>query len=284
LEEAIGYCRSGLKPAVSSVCLHCGEEPVISGEKGICNVFFAHCNLQCIFCQNHQISRNSIPVMPYEYEIETITNKIISILDSAGTDMLGFVSPTHFACQMIDIIKNLHHQHRYPIIVYNSNGYDEPETLEQIADFVDVYLPDLKYADNKLAQQLSDVPDYFERASAAIRIMYQQKGYKLKTDKFGLARNGLIIRHLVLPGRIENSKNVLKSIVKIHPDIHVSLMAQYYPPFHIPFPELNRTLYKHEYEEIVCFMEELGIENGWIQELNSAENYQPNFENEQPFL
>ena len=279
-----GYCKSGAKPLVSSVCIHHGEEPVISGEKGICNVFFAHCNLCCIYCQNYQISRNDSAITEYEYDTKKLVQTIINVMKKAKTDMLGFVSPAHFSLQMVDVIKEIHHQGYTPTVVYNTNGYETPDVLEYLADYVDVYLPDFKYSDNILASRLSDVSDYVEKTFDALKIIYRQKGAKLEIDNHGIARNGIIIRHLVLPEHIENSKGVLRLIAKIDPDIHISLMSQYYPPRQLSIPELNRPLSNSEYETIIEEMETLNMENGWIQELESFENYRPDFDNEHPFL
>jgi len=278
-----GYCKSELKPLVSSVCIHRGEEPAISGEKGICNVFFVHCNLQCIYCQNHQISRNDGVITQYEYDTDKLAQEIITVIEKNKTDMLGFVSPAHFSLQMVEVIKKLHTQGYKPTAVYNTNGYEMPDVLKYIAEYVDVYLPDFKYSDNALSARFSDVSDYVEKTFDALKIMYRQKGVELKIDDNGLARSGIIIRHLVLPGHVENSKGVLRRIAEIDPNIHISLMSQYYPPFQLPAAELNRHLYISEYEEVINEMEELGMENGWIQELESSENYRPDFDCEHPF-
>ncbi|MDL2254872.1 radical SAM protein, partial [Bacteroidales bacterium OttesenSCG-928-J16] len=144
LENASGYCRSGKLPMISSICIHHGEEPAISGEKGICNVFFAHCNLRCVYCQNHQISRNNVAKAGTELSIDEAAKQIAAFLDQ-GIDRVGFVSPTHFSVQMTEIVDALHSSGYFPTIVYNSNGYDEVSTLEQLSDYIDVYLPDLKY-------------------------------------------------------------------------------------------------------------------------------------------
>jgi putative pyruvate formate lyase activating enzyme len=287
----LGYCKSGVKPLVSSVCIHHGEEPVISGKKGICNVFFAHCNLHCVYCQNHQISRNDGSTTEYEYDTERLAQEIINVMEEKpllqekgrGERLLGFVSPAHFSLQMVEVIEKLHSQGYKPTIIYNTNGYEAPDVLEYLADYVDVYLPDFKYSDNALAADFSDVSDYVEKTSEALKIMYRQKGAELTLDNHGLARNGIIIRHLVLPGHVENSKGVLRTIAKIAPNIHISLMSQYYPPYRLPIPELNRPLHNSEYETITQEMETLGLENGWIQELESSENYRPDFEKKHPF-
>ena len=204
-------------------------------------------------------------------------------MEKHKTDMLGFVSPAHFSLQMVEVIQKLHYQGYKPTVVYNTNGYESPDVLEYLAGYVDVYLPDFKYSDNALAVRFSDVSDYVEKTLEALKIMYRQKGAELTVDNHGLARNGMIIRHLVLPGHVENSKGVLRAIATIDPNIHISLMSQYYPPAPLPYPELNRHLYPAEYETVIAEMETLELENGWIQELESSENYQPDFDGKHPF-
>lgn len=276
------YCNSGNHPIVSSICLHHGEEPVISGEKGICNVFFSKCNLQCIYCQNHQISCSN-STHGEVMSTYRLAERIGDFLKN-GIDMLGFVSPTHFVRQMVETIDILHQKGYYPTIVYNTNGYDNVTVLQDIADYVDVYLPDFKYMDPTLAKNLSHVEDYPDKAELAIREMYRQKGSALEIDKNGLCRNGLIIRHLVLPKQIKNSCDVLKTIASIDNNISVSVMSQYNPPFAIPkYPFLNRSLKPSEYEIVTDFVDELEFENGWVQELDSKNYYNPDFEKENPF-
>lgn len=277
-----GFCNSGSLPTVSSVCLHHGEEPVLSGENGICNVFFSKCNLQCIYCQNHQISRCN-ETNGKELTTLQLAEKIIPFLQQ-GIDMLGFVSPTHFVWQMVDTLDILHRKGFFPTVVYNSNGYDSVETLQRIADYVDVYLPDFKYMDTTLAQNLSKAADYPEKAKLAIKEMYRQKGAKLEIDEDDLCRKGLIVRHLVLPEQIQNSCNVLKTIAEIDNQIFISVMSQYDAPFAIPqFPFLNRPLKPEEYEIVTDCIDDLGFENGWVQEMDSKNCYIPDFNKDNPF-
>lgn len=277
-----GFCNSGNLPTVSSVCLHHGEEPVLSGENGICNVFFSKCNLQCIYCQNHQISR-CCETNGKEMTTLQLAEKIIPFL-LQGIDMLGFVSPTHFVWQMVETLDILHDKGFFPTVVYNSNGYDSVETLRQIADYVDVYLPDFKYMDKNLAQNLSKAADYPEKAKLAILEMYRQKGAKLEIDENDLCRKGLIVRHLVLPEQTQNSCNVLKSIAEIDRQIFISVMSQYDAPFAIPqFPFLNRSLKPEEYEIVTDCIDDLGFENGWVQEMDSKNCYIPDFNKDNPF-
>lgn len=279
-----GYCKSGSSFSIASICLHKGEEPVISGENGICNVFFPHCNLQCTFCQNYQISRNEEKSVAYEMKFTDLVQRIVKILDT-GCNLLGFVSPSHFVPQMKAVIYALHEQGKKPVIVYNSNGYDKVETLGSLEGMIDVYLPDFKYSDAKLSKELSDASDYPVIALKAIREMVRQKGVSLRLNDDGQAEAGIIIRHLVLPGYIENSKEVLRLIAdEISPSLHISLMSQYYPtPAVMDHPQIGRFITEKEYSEVVEEMERLGFSRGWIQGYNSAEHYRPDFFKEHPF-
>jgi len=278
-----GYCRVGANPMVASVFLHRGEEPVISGHKGICNVFFAHCNLQCIFCQNHQISRNKAYSDKWLTETGSIVDEIKRILD-LGTNMLGFVSPTHQVAQMVEIIDALNKAGYNPIVVYNTNGYDKVETLKALEGLVDVYLPDFKYHNNSLALRYSGVSDYFTVASKAIKEMYRQKGSTLILNNEGLAEFGLIVRHLVLPGHASDSIELLQFLAReISPKLYISLMSQYYPPPELLLPnELNQQVSLKDYKKVVEVMEKNGF-RGWIQGIESSQLYQPDFESNTPF-
>lgn len=278
-----GYCKTDAGFNVSSICIHKGEEPVISGKDGICNVFFGHCNLQCIYCQNHQISRNGTKVANFG-TLEEITEEIITCLDK-GCKSVGFVSASHMVPQMVMIINSLHRWERYPTIVYNSNGYDKVETLKRLEGIVDVYLPDLKYSDNLIGKEYSDVRDYFDIAKSALKEMYRQMGPKVITDETETAVRGLIIRHLVLPGQIENSLSILRFIEsELSPKVSVSLMAQYHPVAGaIGHKIIGRPVSDEEYQRVVEEWENLGFSYGWIQELESSTNYLPDFNWEHPF-
>lgn len=281
----LGFCKLDHGLYISSICIHHGEEPPISGTKGICNVFFAHCNLQCVYCQNHQISNNTSNVDRFRYTLEAAVSEIIKILDN-GIQSLGFVSPSHQIPQMISIIEALWQKGYKPIVVFNTNSYDKVSTLKQLDKYVDVYLADYKYSENKLGETLSHIPDYQPVAIDAIDEMVRQKGVELQLNSEGIAEKGVIIRHLVLPGRIANSRQVLKNIsIFIDPKINLSLMSQYYPAADAcKYLDLNRTLTEAEYNEIVDFMEDCNFENGWVQDLDSENNYRPDFDHSNPFI
>jgi putative pyruvate formate lyase activating enzyme len=279
-----GYCKSDASYYISSICIHKGEEPAISGIHGICNIFFGHCNLQCLYCQNHQISFNKNKLAANHLSLKQVLKEVVRCLED-GCEGVGFVSPSHFVPQVKVIINALHELGLHPTIVYNTNGYDTVETLKEIEPLVDVYLPDFKYIDPKLSKKYSDVKDYPEIAKKALCEIYRQKGSTLLTKENGLAERGIIIRHLVLPGHIENSFGVLRFIAEeISTSIHISVMSQYYPTkFVKQFSPLNRTLYVEEYQKVVCEFHRLGFRKGWIQDLESHENYQPDFDKEHPF-
>jgi putative pyruvate formate lyase activating enzyme len=284
LQNNLGWCKAGAGFYISSICIHKGEEPVISGKYGICNVFFAHCNIQCVYCQNYQISNNNISISKFELSFKDVIFHIINILNK-GINILGFVSPSHFVPQMLLIIDELKRQGYNPTIVYNSNGYDNVETLKLLENIVDIYLPDFKYFENDLAAKYSAATDYSEIAQKAIKEMYRQKGSTLIINEEGYAERGLIIRHLVLPGYVANSKKVLKYISEeISTTVRISLMSQFYPTEaskHIQ--QLNRYLTRDEYDEVILEMEKLGMYNGYIQELESSNNYKPDFDKNNPF-
>lgn len=278
-----GFCNVGVNPVVSSIFPHKGEEPVISGEKGICNVFFAHCNLQCIFCQNHQISRNTKHSKKWLTDTKVIVDEIKSILNT-GIGMVGFVSPSHQVAQMVDIVNSLNKSGYKPITVYNSNGYDKVETLKMLEGIVDVYLPDLKYYDSTLAQRFSGVSDYFQVASKAIKEMYRQKGSTLILNNEGLAEFGMIIRHLVLPGHANDSIKLLNFLAEeVSTKLYISLMSQFYPPAELTLPnELNQNVGIEEYKKVIEVLENHGF-RGWVQDPVSSHFYRPDFESNNPF-
>ena len=281
---ATGFCRTDAGLHVAAITLHRGEEPAVSGERGICNVFFSHCNLRCRFCQNEQISRNEIVLREASQTLAEVAAAIGRILDT-GINRLGFVSPSHLLPQMsaiIHAVRNLGHR---PVIVFNSNGYDLVEGLRELDDLVDVYLPDFKYADPQLASRLSGAADYPEVAMAALAEMYRQRGNVVHLDEHSLAERGLIVRHLVLPGAVDNSIQALRLLAgRLSNRITLSLMAQYNPtPAVTDLPPLNRRLLPEEYAQVVAEMEQLGFANGWVQDLDSSGCFNPDFRRDEPF-
>lgn len=298
IKSPAGYCRTGAGFSISTICIHRGEEPPVNGKNGICNIFFTGCNLYCIYCQNHEISfiGKSIPknlagtawrqsLSPeFELDLNEVVRRIIKILDQ-GIAAVGFVSPSHVVPQVKAIITELRKQGRNPVFVYNTNAYDKAETIRDLEGSIDVFLPDFKYMDPVAALRLSDAPDYPEIALASIREMYRLKSSSLIINEDGQAQSGLIIRHLVIPGHVQNSLSVLRTIAeKISTGICISLMSQYHPTEYVrEIPDLNRKLYHEEYQQVVEEMEKLGFRKGYFQQLDSATHYQPDFSKENPF-
>jgi putative pyruvate formate lyase activating enzyme len=279
-----GFCKSDASFSIASICIHKGEEPAISGSGGICNIFFSNCNLQCIYCQNHQISDNRISRTFHRLELEDVIRQVTAILDQ-GINRVGFVSPSHFIPQVKVIISIIEAMGYKPAWVYNSNGYDKAETLRTLEGIIDVYLPDFKYMDTDLGWRYSGARDYPDHASKALKEMFRQKGSALIMDEEDTAGSGIIVRHLVLPGHVQNSLDVMRFLAgEISPRLHVSLMAQYYPTKQVSnHPRLGRGLYESEYQQVVEEMDKLGMYNGWIQEFESSDFYRPDFNRSHPF-
>jgi putative pyruvate formate lyase activating enzyme len=283
-EGGDGYCGIDAGFNIASICIHRGEEPVISGMDGICNIFFSGCNLHCLFCQNHEISRAGGGNVKSTQSLNSVLDQIEKIL-STGIRAVGFVSPSHVVPQIQALIRGLKVRGLNPITVYNTNGYDKPEVIDSLDGLIDVYLPDYKYVSAGIAGEYSDASDYPAVALKTLKRMYYQKGSTLPLDKDGRAENGMLIRHLVLPGHVEESKKVLRSIAdELSTGVHLSLMSQYHPtPFVKDHITLSRSLYKEEYEMVAEAMENLGFHNGWVQDMDSYKNYRPDFSKENPF-
>lgn len=246
-------------------------------------MFFSRCNLSCIYCQNYQISCNRGDVNENQMRLLEVVETIAEKLDR-GCHAVGFVSPTHYVPHVKAIIEALRLLGYSPVFVYNTNGYDKVEEIRALESYIDIYLPDYKYSDNEVARTFSKVSDYQQLAIAAIKEMYRQKGSTLIMNENGYAERGLIVRHLVLPGNIENSIGVLHAIADISTSIAVSLMAQYWPtPKVQTHPTLGKTLSIDEYETVKTELENLGFYKGWVQELESSHYYRPDFESDKPF-
>ena len=275
--EKLGFCQTDANFNISAICQHKGEELIISGKKGICNLFFAHCNMQCIYCQNYEISDRKSQ-NKNENNLENILQKIISILEKSE-NVLGFVSPSHQIPQMKIIINELHQRNIKPIIVYNSNSYDNLSEIKKLNGIVDVYLADFKYSNDLLAKELSKVENYSQIALASIKEMYWQKGSAILLNDNDIAFCGLIVRHLVLPNYLENSLKALEILAEeISTNVSLSLMAQYFPTSKVKnHPNLNRKLTEKEYKKVVDYAIKLGFKNIFTQDINSSDNYLPSF-------
>jgi putative pyruvate formate lyase activating enzyme len=282
--KKLGYCKTGLGFSIGSICAHRGEEPAISGKHGICNVFFTRCNMQCLYCQNYDISRTCGTIVEHNIELGDVIERIEAHLDE-GCKAVGLVSPSHVLVQAKAIITALKTRGRNPVFVYNTNGYEKESAIRSLQGMIDVYLPDMKYMDAKLAGEYSDTPDYPEVAGKAIKEMYRQKKADIALDENGHVVSGMIIRHLVLPGHVENSKAVLRFIAdELSTDVYISLMSQYYPtPAVAGHPKLGRCLKPDEYEEVLEEFERLGFHHGFMQELSSSHHYRPDFTQQHPF-
>ena len=279
-----GYCGMDAGLNISSICIHRGEEPPVSGPDGICNIFFSGCNLHCIYCQNHEISRADAKSRAIFRSLLSVLDHVEHILNS-GIKAVGFVSPSHTVPQVKAIIRGLDLRGIKPVTVYNTNSYDKPEVIDSLGGQIDVYLPDFKYVTPSISEKYSDSNDYPEVALKALKRMYYQKGSVLHTDDQGRAVSGMLIRHLVLPGHVDESKKVLRTIAEeLSTGVHISLMSQYHPAADVKkHSVLNRSLYKDEYMDVVTEMERLGFRNGWLQDMDSCRNYRPDFSKEHPF-
>lgn len=289
LQDEIAACYSGRLPIVSSYTAHFGEEPVLSGTNGAGNIFFGNCNLRCVYCQNYQISQTWKQQRKNEVTHERLAEMMLE-LQERGCHNIGFVSPTHFAPQMARSIFIAAQQGLKIPIVYNTNAYDSVEVLKLLEGIVDVYLPDLKYADSDAGFQYSKVRDYALHARNAIREMRRQMGDELVFDDNGILQNGLLIRLLVLPNDIAGLEENLRWIRdELGPKTAISLMAQYYATNKAATDEryilLSRRISEGEWFEAVSLLEDLGMEEGFMQEYESASfYYRPDFtDKEKPF-
>ena len=264
----VGRCKSKNTVKVAAASIHKFEEPCISGNNGSGTVFFSNCNLNCVFCQNYEISQQG---KGKEITIEELANIFLKEQEN-GADNINLVSPTSYAVQIIEAIKIAKSKNLTIPIIYNTNGYENIETIKLLNGYIDIYLPDLKYAEDELAKKYSKVDNYFNIATSAIKEMYKQVG-KAEFDENGIIKKGIIVRHLVMPNHTENSKKVLDWIDKNLPkDIFVSVMMQYFPTYKAKeIKELNRKLTKNESKKIEEYLYLLNIENGYIQDLEKDE-------------
>ena len=262
LQDEKGFCGAGKRVAVSSYNLHFGEEPPISGYRGSGTIFFTHCNLRCCFCQNYPISQLG---NGQEVEISQLATMMVK-LQKLGAHNINFVTPTHFVPQIVEALELAVREGLNIPLVYNSGGYDSVETLKLLDGIVDIYMPDAKYSNPQSAQTYSRAADYFEVNKKALLEMHRQVG-DLKMDREGIAKQGLLIRHLVMPEDIVGSRGVLEFIARnISQNTYMSIMAQYHPAhLAFEFPELSRRISKTEYDAVLKMADELGLERGWRQ-------------------
>ena len=268
----LGFCKMPGQVHAARAGVHYWEEPVISGSFGSGAVFFSGCTLKCAFCQNYDISQENFGKPMTSAELRAAFERLID----EGVQNINLVTPTHF---LPDILPALEPKLPVPV-VYNCGGYESVETLRQLEGKIDVYLPDFKYSDNALAKKLSSAPDYFETASAAILEMYRQVGKPVLEDDE--MKRGVLLRHLVLPGYVDNSLGVLDWVAEHFRsgDILFSLMSQYVPMGRAAeMPPFDRRITELEYDSVLSYMMLLGIEDGYTQDFSSAERgYTPSFD------
>ncbi len=272
----IGKCKAIEKVRIALYSTHNFEEPCISGEKGSGTVFFSNCNLNCKYCQNYEISQLG---KGKDFTIEELAD-IFLRQQEKGVENINLVTPTSYVLQIIKAIQIARKKGLTLPILYNTNAYEKVETLKLLEGYIDIYLPDFKYAENVLGKQYSNVNNYFEIATKAIEEMIRQVGVP-QWNEYGMMKKGVMVRHLVLPNHIPNSKKVLKWLKEnVSNEIYISVMAQYFPTYQAKeIKELNRKLTKEEWRQIEDYIEELEIENGYVQELGEhEEEYVPKWE------
>lgn len=265
-----GICRETNRVRVARAALHMWEEPCISGEEGSGTVFFTGCNLRCVYCQNYSLSRSKtgkgIPV-------ERLAEIFLELQEKKANN-INLVTPTHFIPQITEALDIARRRGMSLPVVYNSSGYERTESLRRLEGYVDVYLPDFKYWNPQTAKRYSMAEDYPQAVKCAVEEMARQTGEAV-FDERGIMKKGVIVRHLLLPGRLEEAKQVVRYLYETYGDtIYVSLMNQYTPLDTLnreKYPELGRKVTEEEYEELVDYAIELGVENGFVQEGGTAE-------------
>lgn len=270
-----GVCGAGRDMMIARAALHLWEEPPISGERGSGAIFFSHCPLKCVYCQNYEISRDG--------KGERVTterlSRIMLNLMSQGAVNINLVTASHYAPQVVDAVRMAKAAGLGIPVVWNTSGYDTPAVLQKISEVVDVFLPDFKYWNCETAARYSKAPNYPEAAKNALQYMFCAQPETV-FDEEGNALRGVIVRHLVLPGHTRESKQILQYLRDTYGrQTFVSVMRQYVPPVGIPFPELNRTVRSAEYDSVVRFAERIGLENVFVQDKKSAsDKYVPHFD------
>ena len=259
-----GACGVGIEPVIASWNVHMWEEPPITGTRGSGTIFFSGCTGKCIFCQNYPISQ-------YRYGNTVSSERFAGMmleLQGRGVHNINFVTPTHFVPQILAAVDVAAGQGLRLPLVYNTSGYDTVETLRLLEGVVDIWLPDAKYTDDAIARRLSGFPRYVENNRAALREIFRQVGAELILDEDGIARRGMIIRHLVLPGGLAGTPGVMRWIAtELSPHVHVSVMDQYFPAYKaLDDPLIGRKITPEEYEAALDAFDAAGLENGWLQE------------------
>lgn len=276
-----GICGQTWQIKAARAALHFWEEPCISGEKGSGTVFFSGCPLHCVYCQNQSIANGTAGELISE---ERLAEIFLELMEQ-GANNINLVTPGHFAPQIIRAVEAARRQGMYLPIVFNTSGYENVDTVKMLEGIVDIYLPDFKYMDSGLSGRYSHAPDYSRVAKAALAEMVRQTGEAVFAGEPGdsLMKRGTIVRHLVLPGCIEDAKRVIRYLYETYGNtVYISIMSQFTPlPHTAAYPELNRRLLPEEYEAVVDYAVALGVENGFIQEGETAEeSFIPAFDGE----
>lgn len=273
--EQKGYCGANNKLKIAHYSLHMWEEPVISGDTGSGTIFFSNCNMKCMYCQNKKISLDGYG----KYTSLKRLEEIMMELQDKGANNINLVTPTHYVPQIAKVLKRIKNKSLNIPVVYNTSSYENVGTLMMMNNLVDIYLADLKYYDDELALKYSFCTDYFETATMAIDEMYRQVG-GLQVSEDGLLKKGVIVRVLILPGHIEDAKNIINYLYKTFGDsIIISIMNQFTPVNKCKYDNLNRKVTDDEYNEVIDFAAELGIVNAFVQEGDAAEeSFIPDFD------
>lgn len=268
----LGYCKASNKLVIGGYHLHMWEEPIISGDNGSGTIFFSYCNLGCVYCQNYDISINNIGE---EITIERLRDIFIELQDMKANN-INLVTPTHYIPLIKDSIILAKEKGLSIPIVYNTSGYEKESSLKLLGGLIDIYMPDFKYYDNSLGKY-SNVSNYFDVVTKSIEEMYREVGKPVYNDK--ILVKGVIVRHLVLPGHIEDSKKIIKYLYDKYGDnIILSIMNQYTPVRKCKYKELNRRVSSSEYEEVVDYAYDIGVRNAFIQDEDSiSESFIPKF-------
>lgn len=270
LKDEKGFCKTGLKPKVCSFLPHHGEEPAISGERGSGTIFFSNCNMGCVYCQNYEFSQLG---QGREVEAEELADFMLQ-LQKMGCHNINLVTPTHVMPQILKALDMAIAAGLKIPIVYNTGGYELAEVIKLLEGIVDIYLPDMRYADSDMAIKYSSAPDYPKYNQDALKEMHRQVGIA-EIDNHGIIKRGVIIRHLVLPDKIAGTDKIMRFIAQeLSPDSYISLMSQYRPCYQAnKFKEISRRLRAEEYEEAKEAMQKYGLSNGWIQESGGLERF-----------
>lgn len=270
-----GFCGAGKSVKIARSALHFWEEPCISGKRGSGTVFFSNCTMKCVFCQNYKISSGGAG---HEVSEAELAEKFLE-LQNDGANNINLVTPTHYVPQIITALEKAKNNGLTLPILYNTSGYENVETLKMLDGLIDIYMPDMKYYSDKYAVKYSLAPDYFNIASKAVEEMFRQTGKPVFKD--GIMQKGVLVRHLMLPNLLFDTKKIMDYLYKTYgDDIYISIMSQYTPLDNVKtYPELNKKLNTRHYDAMVEYCMNLGIKNAFIQEGDAAkESFIPDFE------